>query len=1047
MAQEWSKFDEKGLARFVIPELPYFLTLPNHVNRLELIQWDKHQLLKEIYKALLAKNIKYAFEPFNSEKNTQFIRTSKEILETRAEGTCLDLAILFCGICLACDLLPVLIVLEGHALAAVSMRYNRQEYWDDKSTERQEERRFFQEEPLSDYKKLQQLINSGNFLAIECTGFVSSQTTLPENMPEGIGRNEDGFLSFERAIEAGKEQINTSGRQLSFAIDIAIAHEYWKIKPQFPLEQHIGENQKIPVCDLLNKHFNNQLVKEKNSRKYIPDIFIEVAEVKDNARFFAHPVLFFQKIISDINSINLSEVNRVIQKLSLQPIQLNWEQTVPLSITIEELYKYASSLHEALSKLRDELDPYYYRSSNPATDTNVPSNKKYVYKEIKYLLERVTFPLILDIEELIERLKLISSHILFIIARAGQGKTNFVCNLAESVLKKRNLPCIFFTGREFNHIDTERISEYLFKSIFGEQVETFEKALIYLNELGIKSNSPVIIIIDGINEHKNIQAFSHHLGKMIEKILEYKYIKLIITCRLEYFEERFSNFKYASFNTEIRFIDNLDRYMSEIHKDHMVKGYFRFFKLRSSYISKSATEVLENDTLLLRMFCEAYGDINAKQEIQLPQIFDIYRDKIFRKYFERKIEEASKYDEDSTRLKIGSTSKYKQVLKNIIELMLKREQYSDIAIADLPSEYHDTLASLLAEDIIFRKDLADVDDILDTRIEVVNFTFDEFRDFLLANHLANVIFRNRPYEFEVILDRIVAPNSPVAEGIRTYLFFASRPQDNRGILEVIGKKDWYKEIFIKSIFSVEEEFIKQEDLNEIKLRFCENIQNSSWIICMLALRWRSSWYYRLNIHLLFEILGELDENKYKEFVIPCVRGSGVYSFNGFHSWNIKDLANHLKDKLDDEDFRNDNEAFNLMELLIYFFPIGEGWAYLTPAFDAFSKFAKMKPDVAITLLKKYTQITNLEIRTLVWRVLTSLVRISEVPTELAQEACEWLLENAETEGLKSASLAKEVVRFLETYTEEKLFWYEDSVVTEMKRYTSRPDFYEQIDDT
>jgi hypothetical protein len=665
---------------------------------------------------------------------------------------------------------------------------------------------------------------------------------------------------------------------------------------------------------------------------------------------------------------------------------------------------------------------------------------------MKYLLERVTSSLLSDIEELIKSLEIISSHILFIIARAGQGKTNFICNFAESVLKKRNIPCIFFTGREFNYVEPERITEYFIKSIFGDQIDSFENALKHLNEFAIKSNSPVIIIIDGINEHKNIPAFSHYLERLIEKVLEYKYIKLILTCRAEYFEERFSNFKYSSFHAEIRFIKNLERYMSEIHKNQMVKGYFRFFKLRYSYISKRAAEVLENDTLLLRMFCEAYGDINAEQEIQLPQIFDIYREKIFREYFKRKIEEASKYDEDSLRLKIGGESKYKQVLNNIIQLMLKREQYSDIAIADLPLEYHDTLASLLGEDIIFRKDLADVDDILDTRIEVVNFTFDEFRDFLLANHLVSVIFRQSTYDFETIVDRILAPKSPVAEGIRTYLFFASRRQNSRGILEIIVKKDWYKEIFIKSIFSVEEEFIKQDDLNEIKLRFCESIQNSSWIIRMLVGRWRSSWYSRLNIHLLFEILSELDENKYEEFVKPCVRGSGVYSFDGCRSWNIKDLANHLKGELDDENFRNDKDAVNFIELLIYFFPICEGWTYLTPAFDAFSKFAKLKPDLAITLLTKYTQIKHLKIRTQVWRMLTSLVRISEIPTDLAIEACELLLENSGNEGLQLDSLGKEIVRFLETYAEEKDFWYIDSVIAQMKRYTSRPDFYEQIDE-
>ena len=265
----WSQIDDRQLAQFVIPETPDSFKLSDSINPLGLRHWDERkELVKEIYETLRAKNIKYDTELFNSVENTQRIRTSKEILENPKVGTCLDLAVLFCGICLAYDLLPILIVLEGHALAAVSMLYNRDEYWNEKPTNtnknREEERRLFQDKSLSDLEQLQKLINSDNFLPIECTGFASTQMTLPENMPEGSGRNEEGFFSFERAIEAGKEQINKSGRALKFALDVAIAHEYWKKQPYddyniFKLfyKAPISLSQKIRV-----KHFES-LVEEK----------------------------------------------------------------------------------------------------------------------------------------------------------------------------------------------------------------------------------------------------------------------------------------------------------------------------------------------------------------------------------------------------------------------------------------------------------------------------------------------------------------------------------------------------------------------------------------------------------------------------------------------------------------------------------------------------------------------------------------------------------------------------------------------------------------
>jgi hypothetical protein len=228
-SEKWSQFDKFQLAQFVIPEIPDSFKLANEVNEVELLNWDKRELVKEIYHTLKGKNIKYDLELFNSEKNTQRIRTSKEILENPKTGTCLDLAVLFCGICLAYNLLPLLIVVEGHAFAAVSMRCERREYLD--VGKREEEIKLFREEPLSNSQKLQQLIDGKNFLAIECTGFARSQFILPDKMPEGKERDDEGFLSFERAIEAGKEQFGTPGRELRFAVDVAIAHEYWKKKP------------------------------------------------------------------------------------------------------------------------------------------------------------------------------------------------------------------------------------------------------------------------------------------------------------------------------------------------------------------------------------------------------------------------------------------------------------------------------------------------------------------------------------------------------------------------------------------------------------------------------------------------------------------------------------------------------------------------------------------------------------------------------------------------------------------------------------------------
>ncbi len=232
MPYKWSQFDEKGLAALVHPELPKSFSLPDRVNRTELLQWKQYrQLAEEIYKALIAKNIKYALEPENNESNVQLIRTPEEILEIRKEGTCLDLAVLYCGLCLGFGLLPLLIVLRKHALAAVSLNYNRKEYWHAAEPPgRERERSLFQTEPLKNDKYLKDWLRDKRFIAIECTGFAHTETALSESKPEGVERQKDGTLTFERAIAAGAEQLDLSDRSLEFALDIEIAHKYWNMK-------------------------------------------------------------------------------------------------------------------------------------------------------------------------------------------------------------------------------------------------------------------------------------------------------------------------------------------------------------------------------------------------------------------------------------------------------------------------------------------------------------------------------------------------------------------------------------------------------------------------------------------------------------------------------------------------------------------------------------------------------------------------------------------------------------------------------------------------
>jgi tetratricopeptide (TPR) repeat protein len=226
MEWKWPKVDDKGLARFINSVAGNFVRLSE--NRQDLLQREdgRRQLIEAIYNTLLNldKKIRYAPEKYHPSEATQLIRKPCEIIDSPGEGTCLDLAAFFCGVCLANDLLPLLIVLEGHALAAVSLNHGLQK-WD--AFDRREKELF--REPLTNISQLHNLVDSGQYLVIECTGFAQTNS-LPESVPEGTGRI-DGFLSFDQAIVVGRQQLNQTERPLRFALDIAVAHYEWGIEP------------------------------------------------------------------------------------------------------------------------------------------------------------------------------------------------------------------------------------------------------------------------------------------------------------------------------------------------------------------------------------------------------------------------------------------------------------------------------------------------------------------------------------------------------------------------------------------------------------------------------------------------------------------------------------------------------------------------------------------------------------------------------------------------------------------------------------------------
>jgi hypothetical protein len=110
--------------------------------------------------------------------------------------------VLLAGMCLANDLLPIIIAVDGHAFLGVSLTNTRA------TAEQAAGAAAFDMDVLEDLTVLRQWAADGDrYLFVECTGAARSQSALSPGFPEGQGRGSQGTLAFDQASQAGLDQI------------------------------------------------------------------------------------------------------------------------------------------------------------------------------------------------------------------------------------------------------------------------------------------------------------------------------------------------------------------------------------------------------------------------------------------------------------------------------------------------------------------------------------------------------------------------------------------------------------------------------------------------------------------------------------------------------------------------------------------------------------------------------------------------------------------------------------------------------------------------
>lgn len=359
--------------------------------------------------------------------------------------------------------------------------------------------------------------------------------------------------------------------------------------------------------------FSTQKIKfEKASKKYIPDIFVETHSSKEEVRTFVNPLFFFRKVPDAISAIDYSRLNALFALAKEPELTLEIDRNIVAKgpATYAELASWSAAVGDSVDRELAKVRPLSW-GREESEPTYTPRDKDAAaWSIIRIKAEGAATSLAYRLRDVRILLQLMQKTIFLITSMAGQGKTNFICDLIENQFPAFQVPCIFIPARELNSYPSHaRVLGFIANNRYSPNFTKIHEYLDLFNEIGMDIGRPFVIAIDGINEIRALAEFSDELNEFCSAVCQYEFVKVIITCRSEFFDEKYASILNQPYAGRIHRVMDLRAKMSEASKNRLLASYVRHFKVAGQF-SESAEDFLKNDLLLLRIFCERYEKQN-----------------------------------------------------------------------------------------------------------------------------------------------------------------------------------------------------------------------------------------------------------------------------------------------------------------------------------------------------------------------------------------------------------------------------------------------------
>lgn len=600
--------------------------------------------------------------------------------------------------------------------------------------------------------------------------------------------------------------------------------------------------KRIKETDKVSKRENNRFFSERvinkniSSEKYLPDTFLEDLTAKEKARAFVAPHKMYYLLYDQVTRLNFDHYNKQMKlKGSSRNFKLNVKNWDIHDKTID-----IECLRQTISGLLAYLVNNFENLSKDGNEGRISARK---------------------IERLIEILKLMNKQVMVVTSDAGQGKTNFVCDMVRNVLKADGIPYVFTNAYELS-------SEQLAKSIASEYnfIGDFslEEVLLKAEHYCHQHLQYIIIVIDGLNEHPQQGPFKNNLARVLDAIKEHTHVKALLTCRKQYYDNNYQIIQQTVGDGLYELKLNKRRWNdSETTEDQcLIERYASYFNVKGKINQNVRNELLDN-LLLMRIFFQGYQGQDVSKIIRIDYV------ELYEQYYKQLCDQIQNVIEQDAHVSnvSGMTTR---IFDKIIGWMVKNNVFANLPIesvvTDLTSEEQQCFTAFMSSNLLLKQDMPDGIAGVD---EVLNFTYEQIRDYLVTRYLVDKIYPVNKTDFQDLVEQYTTKTNNQSEGTRMFLFLYSRHNDNHEVYQLLKSQSWYERIFFNYIWDVPDDKITDEDIKRVKAYMRGHADDV--VKTLTYTHWSPVQYKQLNIQVLFGVLEEMnsiERNTYLETLWP-----------------------------------------------------------------------------------------------------------------------------------------------------------------------------------